>query len=464
MMAKPERIAVIDIGKTNVKVVVVDAATLTELGLRKIPNVVLTGSPYPHFDVEAHWAFIKSSLRDLNRQFPFDAISITTHGASAALVHENGTLALPILDYEFTGPDELTAEYDAVRPPFSETFSPRLPIGLNVGAQLFWQQTRFPDVFGAAKYILPVPQYWTMRLTGVAAGEVTSLGCHTDLWNPAQSDHSSMVEKLGWRSKFPPIHSAFDPLGNVLPSVAAEIGLAKPVPVHCGIHDSNASLLPHLMSRTAPFSVVSTGTWVVLFSVGGDLTNLDPARDSLANTNAFGEPVASARFMGGREFEMITAGFPPENEAALDEVLNEKLLLLPSVEQTSGPFPHRKSQWLPLEPRDARRAACASLYLAMMTATSLSLTGAKNDIIIEGPFSQNQTFLQMLHVATARPVIAMTGSTTGTSVGAALLALGKDHLLPKGDEGPVKVSAETRARMLQWQADWQAGAEIQNSA
>ena len=27
------------------------------------------------------------------------------------------------------------------------------------------------------------PQYWAYRLTGVLANEVTSLGCHTDLWN-----------------------------------------------------------------------------------------------------------------------------------------------------------------------------------------------------------------------------------------------------------------------------------------
>jgi sugar (pentulose or hexulose) kinase len=458
-MAKPARIAVIDIGKTNAKVVVVDAETLTELGLRKIPNVVLTGDPYPHFNVEAHWDFIKSSLREVNREYPFAAISITTHGASAALLHEDGSLALPMLDYEFTGPDELTAEYDAVRPPFSETFSPRLPIGLNVGAQLFWQQKRFPGEFAAAKFILPVPQYWAMRLTGVAAGEVTSLGCHTDLWNPARQDYSTMVAKLGWQSKFPPIRSAFDALGNVEPAIASEIGLAKPIPVYCGIHDSNASLVPHLMSRPAPFSVVSTGTWVVLFSVGGDLANLNPERDSLANTNAFGEPVASARFMGGREFEMITAGFAPETEAALDAVLRDKLLLLPSVEQTSGPFPLRKSQWLPSEPTDARRAACASLYLAMMTATSLSLTGAKGDIIIEGPFALNQTFLHMLHTATGQPVLAMTGSSTGTSIGAALLALNRDHVLPKGAERPVEPSAARKSLMLSWAGAWRTAVE-----
>jgi sugar (pentulose or hexulose) kinase len=457
-MGKPARIAVIDIGKTNAKVAIVDAVTLSELALRKLPNEVLRSGPYPHFDVVAHWTFILASLKELNRQIPFDAISITTHGASAALVCEDGSLALPILDYEFTGPDELTVEYDAVRPRFSESFSPRLPIGLNLGAQLFWQQTRFPQEFAAARHILPVPQYWAMRLTGVAAGEVTSLGCHTDLWAPAKSSYSTMVDRLGWRTKFPPIRSAFDALGDVLSEVAAEIGLQKPVPVFCGIHDSNASLVPHLMARAAPFSVVSTGTWVVLFSVGGDLGHLDPSRDSLANTSAFGEPVASARFMGGREFELVTEGFPLGDDNALDAVLNERLLLLPSIVQTSGPFQHHVSEWHPFEPKDARRAACASLYLAMMTATLLELTGARGEIIIEGPFSLNRIFLEMLCAVTGRQVLTMTGSSTGTSIGAALLALGRDHVMPRTGESLVELGQKRKELMLAWGNAWLAAA------
>ena len=41
--------------------------------------------------------------------------------------------------------------------------------------------------------------------------------------------------------------------------------------------------------------MVSTGTWVVLFAVGGDLDHLDPARDTLANVDALGRAVPSAR-------------------------------------------------------------------------------------------------------------------------------------------------------------------------
>jgi sugar (pentulose or hexulose) kinase len=455
-MDSPRRVAVIDIGKTNAKVAIVDTSAFKETQVRKTPNIVRREGPYPHFDIEEHWRFALAALKELYAIEPFDAISITTHGASAALVRRDGSLALPALDYEHDGPDDLTKEYGAVRPPFSETFSPRLPIGLNLGAQIFWQRKRFPNEFAQAAHILTMPQYWAMRLTGVAASEATSLGAHTDLWQPAKADFSSLVKSQGWRGLFPPLRSAFDALGPLKPEIAAELGIPKPIQVSCGIHDSNASLLPHLMARQAPFSVVSTGTWVIIFSVGADLAKLDPSRDCLANVDAFARPVASARFMGGREYEMVVPPGISGDEASLREVLDRTILLLPSVERTSGPFQGMAAAWLPVEPHGPARASAASLYLAMMTATSLGLSGGAGDVMVEGPFAKNAAFLDMLAVAAGRPVIAMRGSSTGTSIGASLLALGRDHAFAMEAPPPAAPSAETRAGMERWRDAWNA--------
>ena len=46
-------------------------------------------------------------------------------------------------------------------------------------------------------------------------------------------------------------------------------------------------------------------------AVGGRAVTLDPARDTLVNVNAMGGLVNSARFMGGREYEIIRAGRAP---------------------------------------------------------------------------------------------------------------------------------------------------------
>ena len=75
-------IAVIDIGKTNAKVVLFDLATSSEVAARTVPNRVLDTAPYPHFDTEALWTFILSALKELHAERGFEAISITAHSAA----------------------------------------------------------------------------------------------------------------------------------------------------------------------------------------------------------------------------------------------------------------------------------------------------------------------------------------------------------------------------------------------
>lgn len=427
-------VAVIDIGKTNAKVALVDLATMQEVALRCTANAVSTDGPYPHHDIERLWAFILESLAALHRQQRIDAISITTHGATGVLVDAEGQLALPVIDYEFAGIDDLAQDYDAVRPPFPETGTPRLPAGLNIGAQLFFQQTRFPAEFAKADAILMYAQYWALRLTGFAANEVTSLGCHTDLWNPWKADYSSLVDRMDWRGLMAPVRPARDRLGPILPAIAQRTGLDVQTPVFCGLHDSNASLLPHLLADRPPFSVVSTGTWVVSMAVGGRKVELDPARDTLVNVNALGDPVPSARFMGGREFSLMTEGQPQEwSEEDVSAVLARKTLLLPSAQQGSGPFPHRSAQWVNAESLSpGQRFAAISFYLALMTSTCLELIGGDGPTTVEGPFAQNRLFIRMLAAATGRPVIA-SETSTGTSIGAALLASNNTPAMSRGE-------------------------------
>jgi sugar (pentulose or hexulose) kinase len=104
-MSRIEKIAVLDIGKTNAKVVIVDCSTGEEIAERRTPNRVLPGPPYPHYHIGALWSFTLKALADLLQKPGFDAISITTHGASVVLLDEDGQLALPVLDYEYQYPE-----------------------------------------------------------------------------------------------------------------------------------------------------------------------------------------------------------------------------------------------------------------------------------------------------------------------------------------------------------------------
>ncbi|MFL5130188.1 MAG: FGGY-family carbohydrate kinase [Microvirga sp.] len=447
------KVAVLDVGKTNVKAVIVDAGERREVAARTRPNRVLTDGSYPHFDVDGIFAFFLQSLKELNSEFEFDAVSITAHGASGALLSAEG-LALPILDYEFRYPADVEAAYDEIRPPFSETFSPRLPGGLNLGAQLHYQKAVFPEAFANAQAIVTYPQYWGWRLTGIAATEVTSLGCHTDLWRPKQGGFSSLVETLGIAGKLAPVRKPSDRLGYVTEEMSAKIGLARPVPLYCGIHDSNASLLPHLGQHEAPFAVVSTGTWVVIFAVGGDLDHLDSKRDTLANVDALGRAVPSARFMGGREFELLTKGQGTATPEAIHRVLEERIVMTPSVVPGCGPFPdaeHRVVNASNTLNADETYVA-ASLYAALMTKACLDLTRAAGPIIVEGPFARNALYAEALSKAIGRSVIVVS-SSTGTSVGAALLAVGSSA--PSSlQEGREASSHQLPDSFQQYCAEW----------
>ncbi|NEX46314.1 FGGY-family carbohydrate kinase [Pseudotabrizicola algicola] len=446
--------AIIDIGKTNVKLALVDLDSLTEVAVRTMANRVLPGPPWPHFDTGAQWAFLRDGLRALAASHRVDAICVTTHGACAALLDAGGNLAAPVLDYEHPGPETCRAQYDLIRPPFAETGSPALPLGLNLGAQLFWQLREDAGLRDRISHVVMWPQFWGHLLTGQVASDICSLGCHTDLWTPARGDFSSLPKALGLDGKMAPPRAPGDRLGTLRPELQAELGLG-PVPVLVGLHDSNASLLPHLLGRQAPFAVISTGTWVVSMAVGGRPVALDPSRDTLVNVNAFGSAVPSARFMGGREYDLIQAGRPASaKEGDSDQVLASGLMLLPSVVSDSGPFQGRAHRWTSAPQTDAQTEVALGYYLALMTAECLEAIGAEGPSIVEGPFAANPWFCGMLRAATGRPALIST-ARTGTAVGAAMLLQRAETVAEASADRAPDPRQEAYARL--WRARVTAG-------
>ena len=434
-MARRPAIAVVDIGKSNAKLALVDRASLGVVALLTTANRVVAEGPYPHYDVEHLWRWIRNGLKSFAAQAEVETISVTTHGACLALL-AGDALALPVLDYECPGPEEISAEYATARGNFSETLSPSLPNGLNAGRQIYWQARAFPEAFARVDAILPYPQYWAWRLSGAMASEATSLGCHTDLWNPGARTFSKLARREGWDRLFAPLRRPWDTVGTILPALAAETGLSPACRVVAGIHDSNASLLPHLVRHQRPFAVLSSGTWMIVLAPGGSLAGLDGARDCLANVDAFGDPVPSVRFMAGREFERLSSGSAAVSSPnAIAHVVDNQIMAIPAFAEGTGPFRGR-GHWLkngvavdPAALSDEERVAAASLYTALVTETCLSLSGADGPIVVEGPFARNALFLSALAARVHRPVLAERDAT-GTTQGAAMLAVMPDARLP----------------------------------
>jgi sugar (pentulose or hexulose) kinase len=366
-------------------------------------------------------------FRSCSAEFEIEAIAVSAHGATAALVDTslpgNG-LALPIMDYEWPGVESLNESYEQLRPPFSETYSPSLPGGLNIGRQLVWQQHHFVKVFESADALLMYPQYWSWRLSGKLVSEVSSLGCHTDLWSPTNGDYSSLVARQGWTHLFPPIASAWESVGTVAESVVAESGLPASCRVHVGVHDSNASLLRFLLAKPGEdFCVVSTGTWVVCMSTEDSLHHLDQTKDMLANVDVQGHPVPCVRFMGGREYAEIcnatgSATYQQSNEEDISQIIRDGVMALPNFSGGSGPFGDRRPE-IRGTPRNG--AALATLYCALMVDHCLDLLHAIGDVIVVGGFLQNPLVCNLIAQLRESQSVNVSGDEAGTVRGAAQL-------------------------------------------
>ena len=417
-------IAVIDLGKTNAKVALVDTHSATETEILSQPSAVKTDSLYPSLDHKAIEDFIVDSLAKLGKKYTVEGVTVTTHGATAALTDASGQLVLPVLDYEYEGIDDSRADYETHRPPFSETGSPALPGGLNIGAQLYWQQTRYPEIFAEAKTVFTWPQYWVHWFSGERYNDVTSLGCHTDLYEPRQHRYSSLVAKMNWSSLFPPTQNSGTSIGTLKPELSKRMGLPADLPIYTGIHDSNASLVPHLITQQESLTVVSTGTWFIVMAIAGAVTDLDESRDTLINVNAMGGCVPSARFMGGRERELLNVAGVATDQA-MTRLLSDgeqAAMLLPSMVTATGPFPQSKSRWLgrSVESEPEMRCCAVTLYLALMTHECMKLAGAQGPIYIEGPLAQDSQYAEVLAAVSERPLY-LSEAVTGTSVGSAML-------------------------------------------
>jgi L-fuculokinase len=296
---------------------------------------------------------------------------------------------------------------------------------LNLGRQLFCIQRSHPMLFWRARHILLYPQYWAWRLSGVASSEVTSLGCHSDLWRPRDAQFSGLAERQGWTQLFPTRRAAADVLGTVKPEVAAQCGLPVDCEVVCGIHDSNASYLKFLIGREhSAFTVVSSGTWTVVMANGGELSSLVEQKDMLANVNAFGDPVPTARYMGGREYEAIASGIDGPTVESVRTVIQQGAMALPSF-AAAGPFRGREGVLVKCENlTGVQRASLATLYAASMTSLLIESLHAKGDILIDGPLASNPLFGSLLAALTGSIVELQAGEVGGAR--AALFLAGKN--------------------------------------
>lgn len=459
---EPRAIAVVDVGYTNSKVVLYSPA-LETLGERKMASPHHDGTRYREIDVGPIIAFAARALRELDNVRPVDRIVVCAHGACIVALRPDGIPAVPVMDYMSEPPPEILKAYEAVMPDFAEAFTPPLPMALLHGLQLFWQQQAMPEQFAGTRTILPLMQYVAHALGGRAVTEVSAMSCQSHLIDMRDGGPSSLARRFGWDRLYAPQAKAWEAIGALKPEFRGD-GFRGRGEILAGVHDSNANFLRYLAGNQEHFTLLSTGTWIIGFDTDAPVAELDPARDIVANKNVFGKTISCCRFFGGKEFELVAQGADgtQANTRLIEDFVAKEVMALPSFTDSGGPVPGTALKGKivgPFAEGTQERASLASLYCALMVSESLAAIHSHGNIIVDGPFSQNNTFLAVLAALRPSQTLHASEARDGTAAGAACLALMPDGMLPHIDVPLRRIAPAIIPGLKTYQATWRRRAQ-----
>lgn len=411
MSPKKKLNIILDIGKTNVKLSFVDSINNKTVKYfnTKQRNINKFGIKILNSELIVRWTLEKLIL--IEKKYQLDKFVCTAHGTSIALIDKDNNELLACTDYEFKF-DTLMTSYKKFAPKFNESFTPFLDVGLNIGMQLYYLYIKKPELIKKTNTILNYPQYIAWKLTSKFSSEISYIGCHTHLWNFKKNNFSSLVTKLGLKKKFPPIKKAWRVIGQ------KKIGNSN-LKIINGVHDSNASYLYFKNSNIKNFTLVSTGTWYIIFNQKNSLTKLNPRLDMLANIDVYGKAVPTMRFMGGREYDILVKKFKIlSNVKSQDNFKFEDYLIYPGY-ASGGAFKFNKlntRKFLSLKKGQIYYLIC--LYIAFELNFCLDKMNSKNTIILDGPITKNYTMMNLLSSLRPDQKILKNKKEVGTSLGA----------------------------------------------
>mgnify|MGYP001177651934 FL=1 len=399
-------IVILDIGKTHAKVILFDANKMEELVMYQTKNNVLNDDIYPHYDVESLKKFFITSLQQIAKSFDVNSIFTSTHGACIALMSE-GALALPVLDYEFDGPDQYNNEYNDIRPKFKQTGSPRMDLGLNLGAQLFWQKNNFPDQFSKVDEILFWPQYWSFWLSGIASSEISYASSHSDLWDIRQNKFIDLtIFGLSPKIKYPPLMSASTILGPLRKDLVKQTGLPENIPVYCGAHDSSVSLISASFNHDLPCTILSTGTWITIFALGSDKIDIPEQPGLMISCDCFGNLVPNFRFPAGKIYGNLLNDSSELSENKLN-LTSSDINLIDFENADKAKLIDKKLKKI-IDIKNLNRKSLEviiSEVIANKTLSGIKTIEAQGSIICSGSFANNQNFLNSIKKNWDNPVL-----------------------------------------------------------
>ena len=301
-MSKQNVIAIFDVGKTNKKLFLFDDnyKIVFERSARFIETVDEDG--FPCENLESLQSSVFDSLHEVSRlkDFQIKAVNFCSYGASFVYLNYQLHPCAPLYNYLKEYPERLKKQfYDAYGGEEEFSFRTASPVlgSLNSGMQLYRIKYEKPELFNQIKYALHLPQYLSFLISGKAYSDITSIGCHTNLWDFDKNEYHDWVNREGILEKLPPIF----PCDKLVPASLNGYNYS----VGIGLHDSSAALIPYLVNFHEPFVLISTGTWCISLNPFNRLllTKDELQNDCLCYLTYQDKLVKASRLFAGNEHE-----------------------------------------------------------------------------------------------------------------------------------------------------------------
>jgi L-fuculokinase len=292
---------------------------------------------------------------------------------------------------------------------------------LNSGMQLYRLKYQQPKQFAQIEYSLHLPQYLSYLITGQAYSDITSIGCHTNLWNFPQDGYHEWVLREGISEKLAPLYSSAD--------VVEARAFWKDFKAGIGLHDSSSALIPYLACFTEPFILISTGTWCITLNPFNKhpLTEEELQQDCLCYMSYKGEPVKASRLFAGNEHEIETKRLAQHFKVANDYYkkveYDEKIITALTGDNPQAPaikFAERNlADYKNYE--TAYHRLILDIMWQQLASTKLVIQDDNvNRIFVDGGFSKNSIYMHLLAEAFPDMEVFAASVAQATAVGAAL--------------------------------------------
>lgn len=321
-------IAIFDIGKTNKKFFLFSEQY--RIVYERSVHVAETTDEegFACDDIQAITNWVRNTLAEalLLQDFVIRAVNVSAYGASFIHIDDKGKPVGALYNYLNPYPLDLQetfyAKYGGSTDFSLATASPVLG-NLNSGLQIYRLLHQRAGWYEQVAYSLHLPQYISYLISGKPAAEITSIGCHTALWDFTRKQYHEWVYDHNIDEKFPPVLRSDATIAIELDGQQRKAGI--------GMHDSSAALVPYLRSFSEPFILISTGTWCISLNPFNSepLTKEELEQDCLCYLDYHRRPVKASRVFAGNEHEhqvkRIAAHF------AMEEQFYQSLVFNPAI-------------------------------------------------------------------------------------------------------------------------------------